>query len=279
MNGELRKAIHQRNMWRNKHFKNKRDTAARDKYVSCRNKVVKLMKSSINNHFRKQCEGPCNSKRFFKTVKPFLSNNLSCSGGSKIMLKENDTIVTHATEIANIFNAFYGSIANYPVDFYDGLDRHAGLEDVLDKHYSHDNIVNIRARMGVQVSHFDFSKVSVNDVLKKIKSLKPGKSTGHDGIQDKFLKLAGENLACSLCVLFNTCIDSCIFPTSIKMADICPVYKKLDNLCKNNYRSVNLLTIFSKLFERIMADNWLHILKIYWVPYYPHIEGVTAANM
>ena len=61
MNGELRKAIHQRNMWRTKHFKNKRDTAARDKYVSCRNKVVKLMKSSVNNHFRKQCEGPCNS--------------------------------------------------------------------------------------------------------------------------------------------------------------------------------------------------------------------------
>ena len=117
MNGELRKAIHQRNMWRNKHFKNKRDTAARDKYVCCRNKVVKLMKSSVNNYFRKQCEGPCNSKRFFKTVKPFLSNNLSCSGGSKIMLKENDTIVTDATEIANIFNVFYGSIANYPVDF------------------------------------------------------------------------------------------------------------------------------------------------------------------
>ena len=38
------------------------------------------------------------------------------------------------------------------------------------------------------------------------------------------------------------------------MADICPVYKKLDNLCKNNYRSVNL-TIFSKLFERIRAEQ------------------------
>ena len=46
MNGELRKAIHQRNMWRTKHFKNKRDTATRDKYVSCRNKV--LLKSSVN---------------------------------------------------------------------------------------------------------------------------------------------------------------------------------------------------------------------------------------
>ena len=38
------------------------------------------------------------------------------------------------------------------------------------------------------------------------------------------------------------------------MADICPVYKKLDSLCKDNYRSVNLL-IFFKLFERIMAEQ------------------------
>ena len=70
-----------------------------------------------------------------------------------------------------------------------------------------------------------------------------------------FSKLADENLACSLSVLFDTCIDSCIFPISMKMADICPVYKKLDYLCKDNYLSVNLLTVFSKLFERIMAEQ------------------------
>ena len=122
-------------------------------------------------------------------------------------------------------------------------------------HCSHDSIINIRSRMGAQVSRFNFTKISVNDVLSKIKSLKPGKSPGHDGIQDKFLKLAGENLACSLCVLFNTCFDSCVSPTSMKMTDICPVYKKLDNLCKDNYRSVNLLTVCSKLFERIVAEQ------------------------
>ena len=171
------------------------------------------------------------------------------------MLNESGTIVTDATEIAEIFNAFYGSIASYPVNSYDGLDGLTDLNDVLNKHCSHDSIIYIRSRMGAQVSRFNFTKISVNDVLSKIKALKSGKSPGHDGIQDKFLKLAGENLACSLCVLFNTCFDSCVFPTSMKMADICPVYKKPDNLCKDNYRSVNLLTVFSKLFERIVAEQ------------------------
>ena len=39
------------------------------------------------------------------------------------------------------------------------------------------------------------------------------------------------------------------------MADICPVYKKLDSLLKDNNRSVNFLIVFSKLFERIMAEQ------------------------
>ena len=39
------------------------------------------------------------------------------------------------------------------------------------------------------------------------------------------------------------------------MAEIFPVYKKLDNLFKENYHSVNLLIMFSKLFECLMAEQ------------------------
>ena len=41
----------------------------------------------------------------------------------------------------------------------------------------------------------EFCKLSELDVSNKINSLKCGKSAGHDGIQDKFLKMGGENLA------------------------------------------------------------------------------------
>ena len=53
MNGQLRKAINQRNMCRNKHFKDKRNPIARAQYVHCRNNVVKITKSSVNTYFRK----------------------------------------------------------------------------------------------------------------------------------------------------------------------------------------------------------------------------------
>ena len=99
----------------------------------------------------------------------------------------------------------------------------------------------------------------MHNILEKIKSLQTGKSSGYDGIQVKFLKLA------FYASFFNKCVESCTFPTSMKMADISPIYKKLDNLCKNNYRSVNLLSVLSRLFETIMAEQLItyfeHILS------------------
>ena len=109
--------------------------------------------------------------------------------------------------------------------------------------------------MGARVSNFDFHDVSVDDILKKIKCFKSGKSPGYNGIQATFFKMGDANFASSLRTLFNKCISTCIFPTSMKMADISPIFKKLDNLCKNNYRSVNIISVFSKLFESIMAEQ------------------------
>ena len=202
MNPQLRKAIHQRNMWRNKHFKDKRDSIARNKYVHYRNKVVKLTKSSVNAYFLKQCEGHGNNKQFFKTVKPFLGNKSNGGSGNKIILNENDRIVTNASEVVGIFNTFYGSIADYPDGLYDGLD-HISLVDVMTKHCLHERIVNIKSHMGARVSNFDFHDVSVDDILKKIKCLKSGKSPGYDGIQATFFKMADANFASSLRTLLT----------------------------------------------------------------------------
>ena len=160
------------------------------RYVHYRNKVVKLTKSSVNAYFLKQCEGHGNNKQFFKTVKPFLGNKSNGGSGNKIMLNENDRIVTDASEVAEIFNTFYGSIADYPDGLYDGLDN-ISLVDVINKHCLHESIVNIKSHMGARVSNFDFHDVSVGDILKKIKCLKSGKSPGYDGIQATFFQNGG----------------------------------------------------------------------------------------
>ena len=41
----------------------------------------------------------------------------------------------------------------------------------------------------------------------------------------------------------------------MKLAEISPIFKRDDSLCKENYRSINLLAIVSKLFENILSDQ------------------------
>ena len=152
MNGQLRKAIHQRSMWRNKHFKDKRNPFDRAHYVRCRNNVVKLTKLSVNTYFKNKCKS-ChgNSKQFFKTVRPFLSDNSNNRSGNNILLNENGKIVSDASEVAEIFNTFYGSIAGYPVNCDDGLND-ISPTDAINKHCMHDSVINIKGRVRIRKS-------------------------------------------------------------------------------------------------------------------------------
>ena len=60
---------------------------------------MKFMKSSVNTYFRKGCENRDNKNKFYKTVKPFLSDKSSCDN-DKIILQENDKIVSDLPEVA-----------------------------------------------------------------------------------------------------------------------------------------------------------------------------------
>ena len=112
MNSKLRKAINQRNVWRGKYFRNRNDKQLRMRYSKWRNRVVKLHKNSIRNYFTHRCNSNVGSKIFYKTITPFLSTKQSYSG-SKIVLKENDSIISDTYKVADIFNMYYKSIAEY----------------------------------------------------------------------------------------------------------------------------------------------------------------------
>ena len=45
------------------------------------------------------------------------------------------------------------------------------------------------------------------------------------------------------------------FPSNLKNADICPIFKKLDPLCKANYSPVSILPTLSKVYEKIFHQQ------------------------
>ena len=52
--------------------------------------------------------------------------------------------------------------------------------------------------------------------------------------------------------ILNDCLKENRFPNLMKVAEISPVFKKLDNTSKENYRPISTLSNFAKLSESII---------------------------
>ena len=52
--------------------------------------------------------------------------------------------------------------------------------------------------------------------------------------------------------IINMSIDNNCYPDDLKFAEVSPVFKKKDDLDKENYRPVSVLSHVSKVFKRIM---------------------------
>ena len=96
---------------------------------------------------------------------------------------------------------------------------------------------------------------TTDDIANIIKNLDSNKSHGHDDISIRMLKICGLSICKSLKTIFRTCLNHGKFPEEWKKANVVPVFNKGDKQGVKNYRPVSLLTICSKIFERIIYNN------------------------
>lgn len=94
--------------------------------------------------------------------------------------------------------------------------------------------------------------------MKKIDSTK---ATGSDGLPGFLLKACSDLLTPSLTRLFNMSFRSGVFPDNMKLAHVCPLFKGGDSTIPTNYRPVSLLSIVSKMLERVAHEQLIVYLN------------------
>ena len=250
MNSEWRKMMYKRNMMRN--IKNKHPCPENyDRYRNLRNQCVKIGKRSKKQYFAERCEGGPKNQHFGATIKPFISPRHYAN--IDIMLSENNSIITESESVTKIFNKYFNEIAE-GIGFNDPIPENFDKDDILlsmiKRYDDHPSIMAIKS-FCTQGQPFDFIHVTPNDIKSCIVNLDSKKSTGYDGIPVKLLKVGTEPLSVMISKLINMSIDECTFPDLLKYAEMAALFKKLDRLCKENYRPVSILTALSKVFEKI----------------------------
>ena len=100
----------------------------------------------------------------------------------------------------------------------------------------------------------------LNSIVSKLKKLK---APGWDGIKNEHIIYGGDVLEKVLLKLMNSVMILESVPDSWKKGLIVPIYKgqKKSRLDINNYRPVTLLTVFYKIYERILQNRFFVLLK------------------
>jgi len=105
------------------------------------------------------------------------------------------------------------------------------------------------------------SPVLLVEIVKIINSFASKKSRGHDDIPLNTVKCSATVIALIMSVFANKIFKLGIFPSSLKIAKVIPIFKSNDKKSMNNYRTIFLLTCFSKIFEKLIDDRLMNFFE------------------
>ena len=103
------------------------------------------------------------------------------------------------------------------------------------------------------------SVVTTSGITKLLTDLKPSKSAGPDEIHPHVLMESSAQVAPFLKYIFQKSLDTCKLPEDWRVA-ICPIYKKGDRSCPNNYRPVSLTSVVCKVLEHMVCSSIMNHL-------------------
>ena len=223
------------------------------KYKKQRNICVYLNKKAkrdaVKNNDIKRVE---DAKTFWKIYKPFLSkSNVS---DDKVILVEDEEIISNDEQIATIFNEYFTNITK-SLDVYESTSaniENKTLSGAISKYKLHPSVLLIKENNHAQP--FNFSYVMPEDVQKQINKLSSSKKS-RGKIPIKIIKMLAIVNLNHLTDSINNCIAERKFPNDLKLADISVAFKANDPTSKEYYRPISILEAYSKLYERLLASQ------------------------
>ena len=94
-----------------------------------------------------------------------------------------------------------------------------------------------------------------------IKTLNLRKSIGPNSIPTKLLKKYSKTISIPISKFINQSFVTGIFPESLKLASVIPIFKKADPLECPNYRPISLTSNISKILEKLVHNINVSIIS------------------
>ena len=144
------------------------------------------------------------NKKFWSTVKPFLTNKGGIANDFISVEKDGD-LISNEKEIVELFNQndiniVENSSGKKPSSLGDCLNASQDeltVKEIVLVYSNHPSIQKIKSVFNTDTK-FDLPKPTASDINKIIKSLDTSKATGPDGIPAKFVQMSANVINCHL---------------------------------------------------------------------------------
>ena len=192
--------------------------------------LVKAAKDEAWKKFGEELEeaGQGRGKKFWSTIKSIRRGGEREGCGS--ILDKDGQLVTEKRDVLKTWRGYF-------------QDLFASVNQVVEP------------SMESSSSSEDEEEISMEEVARKVRKLKAGKSAGVDEIRTEFIKNSGSAGIQWLSRIFNLAMRSSAVPADWRYAIIAPIYKKGNRKECSNYRGISLLSVVGKLYASVLVDR------------------------
>lgn len=213
-------------------------------YKSCRNTVKAMLRTSEKTYIRNQIhQCKCNSGALWKVIHHILP--------SKEISKP---IYTKDTEkLAEEFNTFFLSVGETTAQAVKQLAENNNIQQYICQAPA----INLKQ----PDEPFEFKLISQEDVRRIITAMPTNKSPGPDKVNMRVIKDSLPHIITALTSIINNSLLTSTYPDAWKLAEVIPILKDGDHEIASNNRPLSLLTILSKVCEKVVLNQFSDYLQ------------------
>lgn len=225
------------NMWK----KNKQSAVLKSEYKTYERVLRNVIKTARNEYETSRAK---KSSKDTKTLWAYINEKMGKKAKKCIIeniVVENKT-VTDQVCMANEFNKFFINIG----------------KKLADNLKNKPMVTTDSSKRNEKSVYFRYT--DADEVDKVISELKDRKG-GCDNIHSNILKKISCCIRTALAFIINRCIYLGIWPNSLKIAEVVPVFKSGSKTDVNNYRPISLVSNIAKIFEKIIHSRIYNFLR------------------
>jgi hypothetical protein len=206
-------------------------------YKVYRNKVNNLLRVAERNHYHDIITyNKNNLKKTWSIMKNIINKKQKSSKPEHFLY--NNVKITNKSEIACRFNDFFVNIGSSLANKIPQSNRSA--ISYLTERYT---------------KTLFLTPVNRNELIITLKQLKTDSASGWDDVSAKALQVSHLYVIDPLLHIINLSLNQGIFPDSLKIAKVIPLFKSNELHLFTNYRPISILNCFSKIFERVFHNH------------------------